>query len=227
MKEELLSEWPAAQNGLFFLFLFCFFTDMLLLGNSRNLFMSMIHSLFRKQDRQSIFFGTIHNEFISKLLLCLQMILMLSVFIYCSFSRIENIPFESTTRFLYLLRGTVLINLVFLLYKFLTNLWVGYVFFPRENAQLWNNQYFTIISLSGMVLFIPALLIFYLPEAYYPCFYLGILYFIFVKILMFYKIFVIFFQYKSSLLYFILYLCIQELVPLFFVSKALVCFYGM
>ncbi|MDR2682543.1 MAG: DUF4271 domain-containing protein [Dysgonamonadaceae bacterium] len=125
------------------------------------------------------------------------------------------------------MRGTALIVLVFMLYKFLTYLWVGYVFFSGENIRLWNSCYFSIISLSGVGLFVPALLIFYLPGAYSVCFYFCLLYFLFVKLLMFYKMFIIFFRYKSALLYFILYLCTQELLPLFFALKALVRFYGM
>ncbi|MDR0543645.1 MAG: DUF4271 domain-containing protein [Dysgonamonadaceae bacterium] len=225
MTEELLSEWPAAQNGLFFLFLLCFLISMLLLGNSRHLFASMLRSLFREQDRKSIFSETVHNEFVSKLILCLQAVLMTSILIYCTFSHVWDRPFESITRLACLLGGTTVILLLILLYKFLTNRGIGYIFFSKENVQLWNSYYFSIISLSGIVLFIPALLIIYLPETYYACFVFSLIYFLFLKILIGYKIFIIFFQQKSPLLYFILYLCTQELLPVFFVLKALVYFY--
>ena len=227
MTEELLSEWPVAQNTLFILFGLCFFACMQFLGSWRKLLTSMLHHLFRQQEQQSIFSQTVNNEFLIKLILCLQTILMSSVIIYCVFDHAGDISFETTTDLFNTLGVTALIILFFVIYKFLTNFGVEFVFFQRENAQMWNNLYFSIVSLSGIVLFIPALLIFYFPKTYYVCAYFALLYFLFVEILVFYKIFKIFFQQKSSLLYFILYLCTQELLPVFFAYKALVYFYRM
>jgi hypothetical protein len=117
--------------------------------------------------------------------------------------------------------------LLFILYKFIVNFAVGHIFFQRESVQLWNNLFFSIVSLSGIVLFFPALLIFYFPSSFYISAYFFLFYSLFVNSLIFYKIYQIFFQQKHALLYFILYLCTQELLPLFFVYKALVYFYRM
>ena len=227
MTEEILSEWPMAQNALFILFVFCFFASMQFLGSCRRLIASMLHRLFREQEQGSIFSQTVNNEFLIKLVLCLQMILMASILVYCVFSHALNLPFETTSNLVYTLGSTALIILLFLSGKFLVNWGVEHVFFPRESIFLWNNLYFSIVSLSGIVLFFPALLIFYFPATYYVCACFASLYFLFVEILSFYKIRKIFFQQKSSLLYFILYLCTQELLPLFFVYKALAYFYRM
>ena len=227
MTSEILSEWPIAQNILFILFAFCFFTSMVFIGNSRRLFISMLYCLFRKQKQQTVSSQAVNNEFLIKLVLCLQTILLLSILIYCIFSHIGNLPFETVIFLVHRLGGTALICLVFILYKFLTNFGVGLVFFQRESVQSWNNLFLSIVSLSGIVLFIPVVLIFYFPNTYYPCAYLSLLYFLFTWILMSYKIFKIFFQQKSALLYFILYLCTQELLPVFFTYKALVYFYRM
>ena len=227
MTEEILSEWPVAQNAIFILFAFCFFTNMQFIGSWRRLLMSMLHHLFRQQEQQSVFSQTVNNEFIIKSVLCLQTILMSSILIYCVFFHEWNLPFETTTQFARTLGGTVLIILLFIIYKFLTNFGVAFIFFQWESTLLWNKLYFSIVSLSGIALFIPALLIFFFPNTYYFCAYLSLFYFLFVEILMLYKIFKIFFQQKSPLLYFILYLCTQELLPLFFTYKALVYFYRM
>jgi hypothetical protein len=224
MKENILSEWPVAQNLLFVLFVLCFLACMQFVGNSSRLFTSMLHRLFRNQERQS-FSQTVNNEFLIKLTLCLQTILMASILIYCIFSHTMNLPFETTSQLVRTLGGTAGIILLFVLYKFLTNNGVGLVFFQWESMQLWNNLSFSIVSLSGMVLFFPALLIFYFPDTYYIYAILALLYFLFIEILTFYKIYKIFFHRKSSLLYFILYLCAQELLPLFCVYKTLAYFY--
>jgi hypothetical protein len=226
MNEQLLSEWPVVQNGLFFLFLFIFFVTAFLLGSNRHLFASMLHGLFREQEKGGAFPEIIHNEFVGKLTLCLQTVLTASIIVYCILSRVLPLPFESTSHFLYLLGGTIVCLIVALLYKFLTYFLIEYIFFSKEDAQLWNSQYFAIISLSGVVLFLPAMLIFYWTTAFHVCLYASLFYLLFIKVLMVYKIYTIFFHQKSPLLYFILYLCGQELLPLFFVAKALVYFYS-
>ena len=227
MTDEILSEWPVAQNVLFVVFAFCFFAGMQFIGSYRRLFMSMLYHLFRRQEQQTVSSQTVNNEFLIKLTLCLQTILLFSILIYGVFSHVQNLPFETTIHLVRTLGGTALIFLLFILYKFLSNFGVGFVFFQQENLQSWNSLFFSIVSLSGIALFIPALLIFYFPDTFYVCVILCLLYFLFVEFLMFYKIFKIFFQQKISLLYFILYLCTQELLPMFFVYKALVYFYRM
>ena len=225
MTEEILSEWAAAQNVLFILFVLCFFISMQCIGNYRQLLTAMLRRLFRQQERESIFSETVNNEFLIKLILCLQTILMSSILIYCIFSHTLNLPFETTALLVRALEVTAGIILLFVLYKFVINFGVGLVFSQRENIQLWNNLFFSMVSLSGIVLFFPAVLIFYFPKTYYICAYLFLFYFLFVKILTFYKLYTIFFQQKSTLLYFILYLCAQELLPLFFIYKTLAYFY--
>jgi hypothetical protein len=225
MTEEILSEWPLAQNGVFILFLFCSFISMQLFGAGRKLLSSMLYSLFREKDRQSIFSETVDNELISKIFLCLQTVILISILVYCTFAHEWYLKFETVTQLFRLLGGTALLIIVFLLYKFLSNIVISSIFFEQENVHLWNDNFFSIMSLSGLVLFIPALLMFYVPEAFYFCFYFSLAFFLFVEILTFYKIFVIFFHHKSVLLYFILYLCAQELVPLYLSYKALVHFY--
>jgi hypothetical protein len=222
MKEELLSEWPVVQNWGFVLFLFCFFISMQLLGRGRRLFYSMLQGLFRKKNRQSIFFEQVDNEMISKLLLFLQTIILSSIFIYCVFSHAADTPFETVTQLLWLLGIASALIIVFFLHKILSNILIGNVFFNKENVRLLNHNLFSIIALSGLILFIPTLLLFYVKEAYYFCYYFNLLYFLFVEALIVYKAYVIFFHDKRLLLYFILYLCAQEIVSLYLSYRALI-----
>jgi hypothetical protein len=224
MKEELLSEWPIAQNWGFVLFLFCFFISMQLLGKRSRLFSSMLHGLFREGNRQSIFFEPVDNEVLTKLLLCLQTVILSAVCVYCVFIHdTAAIEFETMAQQLFWTLGTVsLVIIVFILYKFASIVLIGNIFFPKENVILLNYNLFSIISLSGFILFIPALLMFYVNSAYYFCLYFNLIYFLFVEILIIYKIYVIFLHSKRFLLYFILYLCAQEIVPLYLVYRALI-----
>jgi hypothetical protein len=217
MIEELLSEQPVIHNWGFILFFLCFLITIRLLRKEKLLF-SMIESVFRQKERQAV----VNNELAIKLFLCLQTIVFSSISIYFIFNYFTGFSIDSASE-LFLFFGILsLLLLVFCLYKFLLNTLVGSVFFQKEQVRLWNDNFFTIISLSGLVLFIPTVLLFYFPSSFLFCFYFIVIYLLFTLILITYRIYVIFFHHKSALLYFILYLCAQEIVPLYFLYEVLV-----
>jgi len=220
MGNEQLSEWPIVQNWGFILFLFCFFISIQFLRKEKLLF-SMQESLFRAKERQNVFTVLVNNELSIKLLMCLQTIILFSVVIYHIFSNTTDLQIDSAEQLFAYFGVVSLALLLFFLCKFLFNILIGNIFFPKEKIQLWNDNFLSIISLSGLVLFIPTLLMFYIKETYLFCYYFYIIYSILVVFLMIYKIYVIFFQDKSLLLYFILYLCAHEIVPLYFLYRVL------
>jgi hypothetical protein len=227
MTEKLVSEWPVAQNWGFTIFLVCFFVSMLLFEGRRKLLSSMLIHLFQeKNHRQSIFSESVDNEFISKLFLCLQTAILSAIIIYCAVVHETDFHFESIRQLFNILAISSLLIIAFILYKFLSTMVVGSIFFQKENIQQWNETFFSLVSLNGVALFIPALLMFYLNEAYFLI-YIVLVYLFLVELLIIYKIYVIFFQHTSHLLYFILYLCGQEIVPLYLAYKGIVYFYFM
>ncbi|MDR2843210.1 MAG: DUF4271 domain-containing protein [Candidatus Symbiothrix sp.] len=222
--EELLSEWPATQNGGFLLFLLCFFLTASLLKGGRKLIASMLYSLFSNNNRQSIFSNTVNNELISKLLLCLQTIVLMSVILSLVIMSQIRLPMDPMAHWLEILGISSLAILAFILYQYITTSIVGWVFLDKDDIQIWNSNYFSILSLSGLVLFVPALCMFFFPEAYYYGFYFTLCYMIFVEGLIALKIYKIFFRQKSGFIYFILYLCTRKLVPLYLLYRALIYF---
>jgi hypothetical protein len=182
---------------------------------------SMIKGLSGSNNRESIFFEQIHNEFVIKLLLSLQTIILCSIiFFSCSIYQAE-FPQESNLRIFSFIFKTSALILVFFLYKVLFYNIIGNIFFSRESLREWNDYFFSIICLSGFILFLPTLLLFYIEKIFYFCCFFYVIYFIFVIILIFRKIYMLFFPHKALLLYFILYLCAQEIVPLYFLYKGL------
>ena len=221
MIEELLSELPIVQNWGFILFLLFFFISIWFLRKEK-LLSFMLESLFRRKERQSKFFTLVHNELGVKLLLCLQTVVLSSISIYYTFHYFTGFSIDSANQLFLFLATVSLAVLIYFLYKFLMSTLIGNVFFQKEQVQLWNESFFSIISLSGLVLLIPTLLLFFLPQTFLFCFSFLVLYFLFVVALMTYKVYTIFFARKSLLLYFILYLCAQEILPLYFLYKVLV-----
>jgi hypothetical protein len=219
--EEPLSPRIHFQNWGFILFLVCFFIFIHVASTGPKLLQSMLKGLSGNSSRESIFAEQIDNETIIKLLLCLQTIVLCSVNLFSYYVYQTGILQEDSFRmFPFILKSTAII-LSFLLYKSLVYNIVGNIFFTRESLREWNDYYFSIICLSGFVLFLPTLLLFYIEKIVYICCFFYVIYSIFVIILIFRKIYILFFPRKTLLLYFILYLCAQEIIPFYFLYKGL------
>jgi hypothetical protein len=209
------------NNWGFILFLVCFFIFVYIVSQRIKLLFSMASGLFRNKDRQSIFFETVNNEFLNKFLLGFQTTILASIILYCQAVHEQVFSSESPFRMFLFMGISSLILLVFILYKFLTYTFIGNVFFKKDVIHQWNDNFFSLICLSGNVLFFPALILFYVEQAYFFCMYFIFIYLFFITIVIFYKIYVLFFQGKRLLLYFILYLCTQEIIPLFLIYRGL------
>jgi hypothetical protein len=222
LKNEPISAKNQTDSWGFILFLFCFFIFTYIINQRAKLFYSMLSGLFHNKDRQSIFFETMNHEFQNKLLLVLQTLILVSIIIYCQAAHEQFFSTASPLQLFILIGIITLILIVFVGYKFLTYAFIGHIFFNKEINRQWQDNFFSLICLSGIFLFFPTLILFYVEEAYYFCTYFILIYLFFILIITFYKIFTIFFHKKSLLLYFILYLCAQEIIPLFLVYRGFI-----
>jgi len=212
----------AEHNWGFVLFFVCFLVIVNIIGNRNNLFLSLFSRLYRSKDRNSMFYETLANETFNKLFLCLQTILLLSIIIYCHAVHEYSLSITSLTEMLVFIGKTSLVLIVFLLYKLLTYSIAGAIFFKKEAVIQWNDNFFSLISLNGIFLFFPTLIIFYVEPAYIFCIYFIVFYLILNLFFIFYKLYTLFFHGKRHLLYFILYLCAQEIIPLYLVYRGFV-----
>ncbi|MDR2087265.1 MAG: DUF4271 domain-containing protein [Dysgonamonadaceae bacterium] len=219
--EEPLSVRVHFHNWGFILFLICFFIFIHAFSTGPKLLYSMVKGLSGSNNRESIFAEQINNEFIIKVLLCLQTIILCSVNLFSYHIYQADISQEhSFQMFPFILKSSALI-LSFFLYKALVYSIAGNIFFTKESLREWNDYNFSIICISGFILFLPTLLLFYIEKIVSICFFFYVIYFILVIILVSRKIYVLFFPHKTLLLHFILYLCAQEIVPLYFLYKGL------
>ena len=169
-----------------------------------------------------MFYETVTNEALNKFILSFQTILLLSILFY-SYVVHEGLLSITTSMQMLLFLGKCFILLIaFLLYKFLSYSISGFIFFKKETVSQWNDDYFSLISLNGVILFFPVLILFYVEAVYSICIYFLAFYLIFNLLFVFYKVYVLFFQGKQRLIYFILYLCTQEIIPLYLVYRGLV-----
>jgi hypothetical protein len=217
-----LSQNNQIENGGFLLFTVCFFITILLLSHRYKMLRSMVSGIFRNKDRHSIFYEASSNEFLDKTLLCFQSIILTSILFYIIAVHEQIIPEITLLGMIKFLGISFLFLSVFLFYKFLTYAFIGSIYFKKEIILLWNDNFLSLICLSGIILFFPVLILFYVEEAYLICLCFILFYFIFILFVIFYKIYALFFQGKDILLYFILYLCAQEIIPLYLMYKAAV-----
>jgi len=210
-----------ANNWGFILFFICFFIIVSIINNRNRFLLSMFSGLFRNKDRHNMFYETVANENLNKLFLSLQTVLLISIIFYCYAIHENFLPVNLTQMFIFLGKISWLLT-VFFLYKFLTYFILGNIFFKKETTLQWNDDFLSILSLNGIFLFLPVLILFYVESAFYICMYFFTFYLILNLFFIFYKIYTLFFQGKRLLLYFILYLCAQEIMPLYLVYRGIV-----
>ncbi|GHT76761.1 hypothetical protein FACS189413_00810 [Bacteroidia bacterium] len=226
MKPEVeLSEWPQLLNYGFLIFLSCFFFSAQLIGNGRKLVVSMFYDLFHSNERQNLFSETVKNELIGKYFLCLQAFICGAFLISGIYIHNSLITWITGEQWFQTCGISFLGVSIWIIYKYLVTNLIGFVFFENENIRQWNHHFLSITALSGLILFPPAVCLFFLPGSYPLCFWFGVIYLIFVEILTAWKIYTIFFQQNRALLHFILYLCAQELMPLYWLYRALTYFF--
>jgi len=206
-----------ANNWGFILFFVCFFIIVNVISNRNKFLYSMFNGLFHNKYRHNIFYEAVANETLNKFMLSFQTVLLLSIIFYCYAVHNHLLTITTLTNMLFFLGKCSLLLIAFFLYKFLTYSITGAVFFKKETVIQWNNDFFSLISLNGIFLFFPTLILFYVEQVYTCCIYFMVLYLIFNLFFIFYKIYALFFQGKQRLLYFILYLCTQEIIPLYLV----------
>jgi hypothetical protein len=219
MIEEPISHKLQSQNWGFLFFMICFFISIYAINKAPKLLSGMTRGIFRSNNRESIFAEQVNNELIIKVLLCLQTFILLIVFLFVFFTDSPVWSQQIRDKAIPFLIGAAALVLVFFIVKVLLYNLIGNIFFPKETLREWNDIFISMIGLSGFVLFIPTLFMFYMPDAYYTVCTIYIIYVFFVAILLIHKVYILFFPHKSLLFYFILYLCAQEIIPVYFLLR--------
>lgn len=174
---------------------------------------------------QTVSAGIFTGQLLNILLFCIQTVLLTSIILYCKAVSESIFQVESSSGMFSFLGVTFLLLGLFIAYKYLTYSFTGYIFFDKETEQQWNDTFSSAICVSGVILFFPALILFYTEQIDAYGVYCVLLYFIFIQIVLLYRQFVLFFNKKGGLIYFILYLCTQEIIPLFLLYKGFIYFF--
>ena len=191
----------------------------------------MFQNLLGNTERESIFVNnTTTSEYQIKFSLLLQTAISLSVFFFI----IIATPFGKSDILLtdkdIIIYSSLFLLIIFLFWgiKWLINEFLGFIFFDKQKVSLWQNNYFSSISLFGTILF-PTLLFLVHTQSHiligiskYLFFFLMVLGFILIV----YKGIRFFLVKPYGIFYFILYFCALEIIPYVGLYKGLVYIYN-
>lgn len=117
------------------------------------------------------------------------------------------------------------VTLLYYIFQFGVYRLIGYVFADRNATRQWLRGFNASQILLGWTLVLPALAVLFYPATIPYLLPAAVVLYILARILFFSKGFRIFYHGFSSLLYFILYLCSVEIVPLIFISGIILSLY--
>jgi len=103
---------------------------------------------------------------------------------------------------------------VYFVFQYITYNTVGYTFATDEGRVLWVRGFTASMVLLGMTLILPGLTVLFYPDFMTPAVWVAAILYVFARVLFISKGFSIFYTNIASLVYFILYLCSLELVPI-------------
>ena len=190
----------------------CFILSLLAFAISKNFVVQQIKDFFHIPRRDDIKTAT-SGEVIALLFFALQNCLMLAMayFFYVKTYVADTFIFAEE----YLFIGLIfLILFVYTFLKYPLYTLVNYTFFNGKNNGQWTHTMLILSAIEGALLF-PAILFqsYFDSSPQYIIFY-AVFVLVLVKILTFYKCYVIFFRKNGLFLQIILYFCTLEIIPL-------------
>jgi len=222
-----ISELGLINNAGFIIFLCCFLLIVFVLGKEPHLIKYVLEELFKRKEKSNLFTESLSHTLSYKLLLSLQNTIISTLFIYVIAKHYSYINDLSLQFFFEFSINAFILVFIFFLYKIATTNIIGYVFFQKEQINQWNENFYSILSLSGLCLFFPILLAFYDGAFFSFGLYFSLFILFFSFLLLNYRTYITFFQQKNSLLNFILYLCAQEIIPIYIIYKGIIYLFSI
>ena len=222
LEKQPISDAVEASGIFFVIFTLFFLFSAWIIGKKWKMIQAMIDGLWRSKGRQSIFYTATENEQYGKYILFIQSFALLSIFLFKA-DIFKNLAGTlSLPKTLLIIGGLFLLLCLLYILKWVFYTFVGLVFFSQERLSQWRSCLFSMVCLSGLILFIPTLFIVFIEPLFWYSYYFMLIYSVLFGAMVIYKTFELFFAKKDMFLYLFLYLCAQEIIPLFFFYKSVV-----
>ena len=203
------------------LLLGCFFLSAYVLSRSRNYLLQLGHDFLLHRERASIFSDSTGGDMRHLLLLVGQTCVLIGLYLFICFgtSQPALLGAQPTWKLVGVYAG-ICGGYVFL--KWMLYFFLGWIFLDRETTGRWMEAYSTLLYYLGFALFLSILFIVYFNSEFEIMVIVGIVLFLFLKILAFYKWLKLFCSNLYGSLFLILYFCAVEIIPCLMVYRGLV-----
>ncbi len=210
-----------SDDGITAVLLLCFFFTSYVLSRGKKYLFQQLKDFTHTKERGSIFAASTAADFRYGLLLLLQTCVLLGICFFDYFH--DNNPRLFTSCPTYIILAVYIgICIVYYFLKWLIYSFLSWIFIDKTKATLWIESYLMLLYYFGFSLFPLVLLMVYFDLSANILIPIGLGLVIFIKLLMFYKWFKLFFSHLYGLLGLIVYFCALEIMPCFVLYQALV-----
>lgn len=202
----------AGDNLVTALLLGCFVLTVIAVARLKDFIVRQMRNFFRIQYGKVTEVTETSSELWVQFFLVVQTCLLfaLSYFLYTNTDAHEAFLFDQYV----IIAIYAAVILIYFLLKIVLYGSVGWVFFdPKKNGQ-WTQFFLFLVSFEGLLIFPLVLLLSYFELSMESAVIYAIVVVVLVKLLSFYRTYVIFFNKKGAYLKIILYLCALEIVPM-------------
>ena len=202
----------AGDNLITALLLGCFVLTVVAVARLKDFIGRQTHNFFRVQHGNTTEITETSSELWVQFFLVVQTCLLGSLFyfLYTCMDAHDAFLFEQPV----IIGIFAAIFLAYFLLKFVLYGSVGWVFFDEKKNEQWGKSFLFLVSFQGLLMFPLVLLLVYFDISIESALIYVIAVVILVKLLAFYRIYIIFFRKNGAYLKIILYLCALEIVPL-------------
>ena len=209
--------------GMVFMLFVCF---AIVFHANYRLFLKMLNDMIHLKERQHTFCVTGGRERFFRNFMTVQALLLCGICLFAIARMKGYVDLLSETRQLEVLAA--IIGLLFLFYwgKRCCYWILGLVFTNPEQYRFWRMGYNAAIGMWGALLYVPTLWLLFVESYLHIPIYLFVLLYVLGRFVIINKLIRIFYRQNGSVLYLSLYLCGQEILPLFFIYKVVVYLYN-
>lgn len=218
-------------NDWMFATLLCLFICFALIFRSHfRLSVKMVRDIVQVKERQSLFEQPVGNqkgnEWIFRLFMTFQALFLSAIALFAVGRAGGFFVCQQASDMWIIIGGTFLLLLLFYFFKQGIYIIFGWVFLDNNLFSLWRTSYHATIGFWGVSLYLPVLWLLFTDSRYTTPAILYIILYILCRFVIFYKTLRIFHIKSDGFIYLILYLCAQEILPLFLFYKGSVYLYN-
>ena len=182
-------------------------------------FAMLYHNMWSVRRRSTMFDEHTVNEARIMVVLVIQVCVCEAIIMlgYIYMKRVSIPP----DKVVYIALALIVVTIAYYLVQLLAYRTIGYVFADKETSDQFVTGFNSSQTFLGFFLFFPSMLLLFYPSVTEIMAIIGAIFYILARFIFIYKGFRIFYSDFSSLLYFILYLCTVEVIPVILLIRGI------